>query len=274
MFCANGLLNRAGAPCELCIGRSPLPALMHGCYRGSRVATAGMVLGTALHRARRTYHTRVDRFIALTQFAAKRFTAHGLPEELITVRGNCLAVDPGVGDGSGGYALYVGRLSAEKGVSTLIRAWRKVPGIPLRIAGDGGLRPGLEQEAAGLPIEFLGRVTVARVLELMKGAAMLIVPSEWYEGFPRVVVEALATGTPIVAADIGGLRELITDGVDGAKFKPGSSDELAASVSRLWETPALLAQQRRANRARFEREYSPQAGLTSLRRIYAQVMAR
>jgi glycosyltransferase involved in cell wall biosynthesis len=274
MFCANGLLNLDGEPCERCLGRAPIPALVHGCYRDSRVATAGMVLGTALHRARRTYQTLVDRFIALTQFAARRFVAHGLPPELITVRGNCLAADPGAGEGTGGYALYVGRLSAEKGVSTLIRAWRKLGGIPLRIAGDGELRASLEKDSSGLPIEFLGRVPVTRVFELMKGAAMLVIPSEWYEGFPRVVVEAFATGTPVVAADIGGLRELITEGVDGVKFKSGSADDLAASVSRLWQTSALRAKQRHANRARFEREYSPQAGLASLREIYHEVSSR
>jgi glycosyltransferase involved in cell wall biosynthesis len=273
MFCANGLLNRRGEPCELCVGRNPLPALIHACYRDSHIATAGMVLGTALHRARRTYQTLVDRFIVLTQFAAQRFIAHGLAPERIAVRGNCLANDPGAGAGNGGYALYVGRLTAEKGVGTLIRAWRALPGIPLRIAGDGELRDALAAEAKGLPIEFLGRVPPERVIDLMHGATLLVVPSECYEGFPRVVVEAFATGTPIVAANIGGLRELVTDGVDGLKFRSGSADQLAAAVSRLWQAPGLRAQQRTANRARFEREYSPAIGLTSLQDVYRQAIS-
>jgi len=273
MFCANGLLNRHGEPCEQCVGRAPLPALVHACYRDSRVATAGMVLGTALHRARRTYQTLVDRFIVHTQFAAQRFIAHGLPPERIAIRGNCLPHDPGAGRGDGGYALYVGRLTAEKGVGTLIRAWRQLSGIPLRIAGDGELRAPLEREAAGLPIEFLGRIPAARVIELMQGAAMLVVPSECYEGFPRVVVEAFATGAPLVAANLGGLGELVTEGVDGVKFRSGSAADLAAAVSRLWQAPGLRAAQRAANRARFEREYSPQVGLTSLQDVYRQALA-
>ena len=89
-------------PCEECVGRAPLPALIHGCYRDSRVATVGMTMGTTLHRARRTYQTKVDRFVVLTYFAARRFIAHGVPAERISVRGNCLASDPGVGEGDGG----------------------------------------------------------------------------------------------------------------------------------------------------------------------------
>ncbi len=273
MFCANGLLNRAGEPCERCVGRNALPALKHACYRGSRVATLGMVLGSTLHRARGTYQTQVDRYIVLTEFARRRFIAHGLPAERISIRGNSLTHDPGAGAGGGHYALYVGRLTAEKGVSTLIRAWRTMSGIPLRIAGDGDLRAALEHEARGLPIEFLGRVSAERVIGLMKESAMLVVPSECYEGFPRVIVEAFATGTPVIAADIGGLGELINEGVDGLKFRSGSAEGLAAAALRLWEAPEMRDRQRIANRRRFEREYSPSAGLTSLQRIYRQALA-
>ena len=232
MFCANGLLNRDGEPCERCLGRNPLPALMHACYRDSHLATAGMVLGSALHRARNTYRTDVDRYIVLTEFARRRFIAHGLPEDRLVVRGNTLPCDPGMGVGGGGYALYAGRLTAEKGVGTLLRAWRRTRNIPLRIAGDGALRESLEREAQGLPVEFLGRVAPGRVLSLMKEADMLVVPSECYEGFPRVVVEAFATGTPIVASDLGGLGELVDERA-GIKFRSGDAGALAGAVMQL-----------------------------------------
>jgi glycosyltransferase involved in cell wall biosynthesis len=267
MFCANALLNRGGAACESCLGRAPLPALLHGCYRDSRVATAGMLIGSALHRARRTYQTQVDRYIVLTEFARQRFLAHGIPADRLVVRGNSLPHDPGLGLGGGGYALYVGRLTAEKGVATLIRAWRRTSDIPLRIVGDGELRAGLEREACDLPIEFLGRVTPERVLALMKGAEMLVVPSECYEGFPRVVVEAFATGTPIVAADLGGLGELVDERA-GIKFRSGDANALANAVTQLWKSPALRENLRRANRRRFEREYSPTMALASLHSVY------
>lgn len=267
MFCANGLLNRGGEPCERCLGRNPLPALVHACYRDSHLATAGMVLGSTLHRTRRTYQTDVDRYIVLTEFARKRFIAHGLPEERVVVRGNSLPFDPGAGSGGGGYALYVGRLTAEKGVGTLVRAWRRTPQIPLRIAGDGELRKPLEAEAAGLPIEFLGRIPSERVFELMKDADMLVVPSECYEGFPRVVVEAFATGTPIVAADLGGLGELVDERA-GIKFRSGDANALANAVTQLWRAPTVRENLRHENRRRFEREYSPAMGLASLQSVY------
>jgi glycosyltransferase involved in cell wall biosynthesis len=272
MFCANGLLNRGGAACESCVGRAPLPALLHGCYRDSRLATAGMLIGSGLHRARRTYQTQVDRYIVLTEFARQRFIAHGIPEERLVVRGNSLPDDPGAGSGGGGYALYVGRLTAEKGVRTLIRAWRNTNGIPLRIAGDGELRGALEHEARDLPVEFLGRVTPARVLELMKDAEVLVVPSECYEGFPRVVVEAFATGTPLVAGDLGGLSELV-DERTGLKFPSGDASALADAVTRLWRAPQLRETLRRAGRRRFEREFSPAMGLASLQSVYREAAA-
>jgi glycosyltransferase involved in cell wall biosynthesis len=267
MFCANALMNRGGTACESCLGRTPLPALLHGCYRDSRVATAGMLIGSALHRVRRTYQTQVDRYIVLTEFARQRFIAHGIPADRLVVRGNSLPYDPGVGQGGGGYALYVGRLTAEKGVGTLIRAWRRTSDIPLRIAGDGELRAELEREACDLPVEFLGRVAPERVPDLMKDAEMLVVPSECYEGFPRVVVEAFATGTPIVAADLGGLGELVDERA-GIKFPSGDANALANAVTQLWKAPALRENLRLANRRRFEREYSPSMGLASLHSIY------
>lgn len=273
LFCANGLLNRGGVPCESCVGRAPLPALVHACYRGSHVATAGMVLGTALHRARRTYLTQVDRYIVLTEFARERFVRHGLPADRIVVRGNGLPFDPGIGTGDGGYALYVGRLTAEKGAGTMIRAWRALGHLPLKLAGDGDLRAALEREAAGMPIEFLGRVPSPRVIELMRGAAMLIVPSECYEGFPRVVVEAFATGTPLVAADLGGLGELIRDGEDGIKFRAGDATALVSAIQRLCAAPQLATKLRAATRQRFETCYSPRAALATLQDIYAGVRA-
>ncbi len=267
MFCANGLLNRGGEPCERCVGSNPLPALAHACYRGSRVATAGMLLGGLLHRARRTYQTEVVRYIVLTEFARRKFIAHGLAAERIVVRGNSLPYDPGAGAGAGGYALYAGRLTAEKGVSTLVRAWKALPDIPLRIAGDGELRATLEREAAGLPIEFLGRIPAERVIEQMQGADMLVVPSECYEGFPRVVVEAFATGTPIIAADLGGLRELVDERA-GIRFPSGDAHALAGAVTQLWRDPARRDHLRQANRRRFEREYSPANALASLVSVY------
>jgi glycosyltransferase involved in cell wall biosynthesis len=267
LMCANGLLQRDGKPCELCVGKYPWPALRHRCYRASRTATAGIALSIASHRALRTHARHVSRFIALTPFGAKRFVAAGLPADRITIRGNCLDRDPGIGSGSGGYALYVGRLTAEKGVRTLVQAWESVGALPLKIVGDGELRADLEARARGLPIEFLGRMSATQVLEIMRAAALIIIPSECYEGFPRVLVEALATGTPVLASNLGGLGELVTQN-EGDTFTAGDSTALAAGVRRLVASPDKLRQLRTACRARYDADFSADRGLRSILHVY------
>lgn len=267
LSCANGLLQRAGKPCELCIGCYPWPALRYRCYRDSHAATAAISLATATHRMLRLHARYVTRFVALTRFAASRFVSAGLPSDRIIVRGNALAHDPGAGRGSGGYALYVGRLTQEKGVDHLIRAWRSVRDLPLRVIGDGALRARLEEDARSLPVQFLGRRSADDVLDSMRNAQMLIVPSVCYEGFPRVFVEALATATPVVASALGGLGELVTP-EHGITFPSGDSHALAAAVNDLSADAGRLDRIRTANRARYLREFAPQRALDSLLDVY------
>ncbi len=272
MICANGLMQRGGAPCDDCLGRMPWRAVVHRCYRDSRLASAGISLATATHSLLGTQRRYVARFIALTQFAAEKYVAAGIPRELLVVRGNSLADDPGMGNGSGNYVLYVGRLTREKGLLSLIDAWRSCTDIKLLVVGDGELRPELERRAEGLPVEFLGRQPVAEVLQLMRSAALLVIPSEWYEGFPRVLVEAMATGTPVVASRLGGLAELLADGAIGEGFTAGDPRELAAAIRRLHSNPERLLHARAAARLRYEAAYQPASALRSLLDVYRSVM--
>jgi glycosyltransferase involved in cell wall biosynthesis len=269
LFCANGLLSRNGQPCERCVTAGAVPGILHGCYRNSRLATLGMSLSSLVHRPMRTHTRGVSRFIALTEFARALFIAAGLPAERIGVRGNALAADPPVGSGSGGYALYVGRLSEEKGVSTLIDAWCENPGITLRVAGDGPLEQELRSRSAHRAISFLGRQSREQVAQLMSEATMLVIPSICYEGFPRVFVEALAAGTPVVASRLGGLAEIVREREDGLLVEPGEAGSLHAAISELHRRPDLCAQMRRLARARYEREFSVRCAFESLMREYA-----
>lgn len=269
MFCANGLLSRAGQPCEECITRGALPGIVHACYRDSRFATLGMSLAALAHRPLRTHARRVSRFIALTEFARARFVAAGIPGERIGVRGNSLDADPGAGSGHGGYALYVGRLTEEKGVRTLIEAWRALGGLELIVVGDGALDAELRACARGLAVRFLGRQPRARVSELMAEAALLVIPSQCYEGFPRVFVEALAAGTPVVASRLGGLAELVRENEDGVLFESGDAGALGAAVRQLTQDTDKLLRMRASARRRFLDEYSPQRAFDSLLREYA-----
>ena len=148
LICPGALLLRDGVPCESCVGSTLLHAVRHRCYRGSLPATATLAAMLAVNRRLGSYTDNVDRYIALTEFAASRLRAGGLPGERISVKPNFLPDDPQPGRGGGGYAVFVGRLSSEKGLHTLLRAWRHLPNLPLKILGDGPLRSQLEQQVA------------------------------------------------------------------------------------------------------------------------------
>jgi glycosyltransferase involved in cell wall biosynthesis len=271
ILCTATTLYRDGAICALCSPSSHFNAVRYRCYR-SRVGS--FFVARMLEKQWRSgvYTTHVDRYIALTEFAAQRFAAAGIPRERISIKPNFARDAPEPGDGAGGYVLYAGRLAALKGLGTLLNAWRGLAQVPLRIVGTGPLDSELRTQAAqqGLPIEFLGMRTRAETVELMRGAALLVLPSEWYEGFPLVVSEAYASGTPIVASRIGGLPELIRDGVTGALFEPGDAAALAEVVAALWRRRAELASMRQACRAVFQTELSEGRNLEMLLEIYSR----
>lgn len=270
LVCPAATLLREGRICEDCVGHSvPYPGIVHSCYRGSRLATATVAAMLTTHRLAGTWNTKVQRYIAPTSFVRSKLIEGGLPAARVVVKPNFLAVDPGIGGGEGKYALFAGRLSPEKGLATLLRAWQQLPDIPLKIVGDGPLREFVAAEAGKLPnVSAIGFKARPEVLELVKNAALLIVPSEWYEGFPMTVVEAMGCGTPVLASRLGSLAEVIEDGVNGARFEPRCSDELAQQVRRFLSNPALLQDMRRTVRQRYEERYSAEQNYPQLRRIY------
>ena len=164
-----------------------------------------------------TWTEMVDLYIALTNFARKKFIEGGFPAEKIVVKPNFVHPDPGIGEGCGGYALFVGRLSVEKGLDTLLAAWEQLKStIPLKIVGDGPLADKVAAAAERLPkVEWLGLRPMSEVHALMGEAEVLIFPSKWYETFGRVAVEAFAKGTPVIGSNIGAIGDLIEHGRTG-----------------------------------------------------------
>ena len=223
----------------------------------------------AVNRRRRVYTKDVDRYICLTRFAVERFVRAGFPSRLLIVRPNGLLNPPNAGHGEGRFALYVGRLSKEKGVETLIRAWQDID-YPLRIVGEGPLRTSLEQLARSLQVSviFEGFRTRSEVHAFMQDATLMVTPSEWYEGFPVVTLEGLAAGTPMVVSALGALDEIIDSPANGLKFNPGDPVSLRQAVVALLGNPAALSAMRLSNRKLFEEQYSPQSAVRSLESIY------
>ncbi|MEJ7810667.1 MAG: glycosyltransferase [Gemmatimonadaceae bacterium] len=278
LICPNALLFRDGHPCEDCVGRRVAwPGVLHACYRGSRPASAVAAGMLALHRARGTWRQRVHVYVALTEFARREFIAGGLPAERIAVKPNVLGSGPGTGAHGGGFALFVGRLSPEKGLGTLLDAWRTLGAtrsatLRLRIVGAGPLDTLRASSPPG--VEWLGHLPHEQVLALMRDAALLVLPSECYEGLPMTLLEAFATGLPVVASAHGAMAEAIDDGVTGLLFTPGDGNALAAMLDRALSSPALLADMGRAARREFEGHYSAEQNYPRLLAIYEAAAER
>lgn len=273
LICPGALLYRDKSPCERCVGSwLSLPGVVHGCYRKSRAVTAVTAGMLAFHRIIRTWKNRVDLYLALSEFGRQRFIRGGLPEDRIVVKPNFLANDPGVGHGEGNFALFVGRLTEDKGIETLLQAWPMVKhGLKLKIAGDGPLSETVKASARNdARIEWLGRQPVSRVMELMQEATCLIFPSRWYEGHPRTIVESLACGTPVIASRIGAIPESLPERHD-LFFEPGNPFQLAAVVNR-YLSRNECAWYRATARETFLRRYTDQIGYQNLERVYHQAL--
>lgn len=276
LLCPNALFFRDGQVCENCLGKFiPYPGVLHGCYRESQIASGGVATMITVHRAMSTWTEMVDIYIALTEFARQKFIEGGLPAEKIVIKPNFVHPAPILGEGKGGYALYVGRLSVEKGLDTLLAAWENFNlQIPLKIVGDGPLADKVAKTTNKMPqVEWLGRRPMPEVHALMGEAMFLVFPSKWYETFGRVAVEAFAKGTPVIASSIGAIAELVDSGRTGLHFRPGDAEDLAAKVEWMLANRPKLAQMRQEARAEFEAKYTAERNYHKLIEIYAIAQA-
>jgi glycosyltransferase involved in cell wall biosynthesis len=273
LICPNALLYREGAACEKCVGKSiAWPGVVHKCYRGSASASAAVAAMTAVHRAVGTYEKRVDAYIALSSSAKQKLIAGGLPAERILLKPNFVDPDPGRGPSNGGYASFVGRLSQEKGLETLLAAWDLLDGkVPLKIVGDGPLAPlvkaAVERHSN---IEWLGKRGLDEVYNVIGNAAVHIFPSRCYETFGRVAVEAFAKGVPVIASRHGSMADLVDHGRTGMLFEPGNGAELADRVKDMLADETKRLMMCDAGRAEYEARYTGDANHVMLMNVYSK----
>lgn len=277
LFCPAAIPMRGGKVCTECLDkRSPMPAMIHGCYRGSRAATLPLALSVGLHRALGTWDNQVDAFICLSEFQRELMIEAGLPRQKVHVKPNFYPGNPTVvaWPERKPYVVFAGRLTAEKGVVNLLRAWQEWgPSAPeLRLVGDGELRPDLERMATGLPVRFLGQVSAEEAQAQIAGARLLMLSSECFEGFPMVVREAFAFGTPAAVSDLGPLPTIVERGKSGVVFQPANPQSLLHEVRIAWETPGLLEQLGKGARVEFENKYTEEANYASLMEIYRKAI--
>jgi glycosyltransferase involved in cell wall biosynthesis len=273
--CPKATLFRDGRICEDCLGK-PLawPGVLHACYRRSRPTSAVISAMNVAHRLTGTWRSQVDTYIALSAFQRSKLIAAGLPAAKIAVKANFVHPDPGASERHLPYMVYVGRLIAEKGIHTLLAAWRKLDGrVQLKIVGDGDLAKTVEEASNSVPgVTWLGPRSAAEVLNLIGGAQALILPSEWHEPFGLVAIEAFAKGTPVIAARAGAIPEIVEHQQTGLLYAPGAPDALTASVEWAARHPAELATMGARARRTFETTYTPERNYATLAAIYAQAL--
>ncbi len=272
LLCPNALFLREGRICEDCLGKMlPWPGIVHACYHSSRVQTGVIALMLATHHWLKTWQRQVDIYIALTEFARQKLIQGGFRADKIVVKPNFVHPDPGCGDGPGEYALFVGRLSPEKGIETVLRAWQLLTDIPLKIVGDGPLMAQVRayvQDRQRADIDVLGQQPPETVIQLLRGARFLLFPSETYETFGRSVIEAFACGVPVIVSRLGAMAELVADGGTGLYVQPGDPADLAAKAAWLWQRPEQAQQMGRAARQEYTARYTASQNYDVLMDVY------
>jgi len=274
LLCVNATLFRDGHVCEDCVGTTlRTPGVLHSCYRGSTAGSAVATGGMLTHWSLGTWNRSIDRFVALTEFARQKLIEGGLPSDKVIVKPNFVDPDPGPGEGRGGYFLFVGRLTEEKGIRVLLDCWKDGQDLPtLKIAGTGPLENEVRAAVGTMPnVEWLGARSSEEVLGLMADASALLCPSQWYEGMPRVVIESLAVGTPIIASSIGCYPEMIVDGETGALFHTGDAVALRSRLRDLLQGNSLTSMRTNARRC-FQSNYTGDKNLSLLLNVYRSVL--
>ena len=278
MICPGAALMRDGKICENCVGKSVAwSAIRHKCYRNSRSASTVVALGNAFHHLNKTWIKNVDSFIALTEHSRQVFAKTGIAAEKLTVKPNFVRPDPGVSEESGEYAIFVGRLSPEKGIDVLLQTWGgdNPCSVPLVIIGDGPLNESVANLANRNPnVTWLGQLPFEEVLARIRGAKMLIMPSIWYETFGRTMIEAFAVGVPVIASDIGAMKEIVVDGCNGLHFEVGNVSSLLAKVTLLDGNPDLRQRLGQQARETFQEKYTMEKNYELLWNIYESLQGR
>lgn len=276
--CVAGTCVRSGEICEDCVGsRLKLPGIRHRCYHDSLGASAALTVSLDLHRAIGTFHRSVTRYLALTDFSRRLLIRDGYPAERVVVKPNSVP-DEGFRPAPTGderRVVFASRLIDLKGVRTLLDAWALAAprGIKLVIAGDGELRPLVEQRAAtDASIDYRGWVEEPEVARLMGSAELVVVPSQWYEGAPLVILRSLGVGTPVLVSDLENLSTEVLQDSAGWTFETGKPASLAARLTALMDNPDLTLAARRRARRSYDQRYSPSRDLERLEALYTEVV--
>lgn len=277
LICANALLLREQQVCELCINKVfPLAGIRYKCYRSSYIESALVTAITGTHKLLSSWDKKVDVYIVPSEFLKNKLNNSSLklPGSQIAVKPNFIKDIPAENINREDFFLFIGRLSPEKGIATLLQCFAAAPSLKLVIAGDGPDKDMVLAHTKNVAnITYLGQQLKEQVLELMKKCRALLFPSIWYEGLPLTIIEALATGTPVIASNLGAMTEMIQDGYNGFYFNPGNADELRNKVIQLAGNTDKYDHLYRNARTTYLEKYHPDVHYISIMKVYQTAIA-
>lgn len=271
LTCPIATHQRNGKVCERCLGGLEYWCFLKNC-RNNIFESLAYATRSYLSTKFRQYQDNVTMFIALSHFAKRRLINAGFAADRIAVVPNMVTLPDQATDASKGeYASYIGRISAEKGIDTLLSVALQFPELRLKLAGHGPIMTELSRKSIN-NASFVGQLDQAELTSFYRKARFVVVPSKWFEGCPMVMLEAMSHGLPLIASRIGGLSEIVDDGVTGFLFEPGNVDDLTEKMRQLWEYPELSQQMGNAGREKMIREYSEQVYYRRLMQVYEKAL--
>jgi glycosyltransferase involved in cell wall biosynthesis len=278
-LCLNGLFLRNDLTvCELCKHGNFWHGIVRGCYQYSVLKSLMLAVPIWLHRRRRTLQTCIDRFYCPSYFTRDLYISAGFAASQFAVLPNMISLEAiKTFQEPEDYAIYIGRLSPEKGLGTLLEAAARLPQMRFKIIGKGPLLEPLRAraQAMGLErVEFLGYVEIATARDLLARAMFMVFPTECYESYPTVILESYASGVPVIASRLGGVCEMVEEGVSGLLFEPRDVAGLCAAITRLAGDPNLLDRMRIKALAAFSQVVEMDQAFLQRLALYQDVIAR
>jgi len=269
LICPGNQLTVRGVNCEKCIGKDSARVLFYRCFPGGSLLKS--FLSWRLYRStfsKGYYADLIDGYIALTEFGKHLFVKGRIPDSKIYVKPNFIA-DPQLNAGDSektDRAIFIGRLSPEKGILELIRAWEHID-YPLLIVGDGPLMKKARRLAKS-NVEFCGSKSHAECLRLLSSSCFMVFSSIWYEGFPLTVLEAFALGVPVLASNLGTRPEIISDGISGVLYRHDSVDDFHDKINKMINETDFRNSLGTAAREQYLKKYTPDINYDKLMEIY------
>jgi glycosyltransferase involved in cell wall biosynthesis len=276
-LCINGLFLRNDfTVCEVCKHGNFFPGMIHRCYQRSFSGSMGIALAEFIHRRLKTVINSTDLFLATSQFVKGKFVEAGFPADKIVVHPNFIDFEPlKTVVPPGNYIIYLGRLSKEKGLLTLLKAFKNLPELPLKILGEGPMEEELLEYARlhrMKNVSFEGYIDGNLKLEMLKKAFFLVFPSECYESFGYTIIEGYACGVPVVASDIGGARELVQEGNTGFLFEVGNPDDLQKKISQMMADRQKLMNMKEKALQQAKTLYTRETGCQNLLELFKKLV--